>query len=80
MANDLTVEGVTKASWATLSPALKDTFLYLWEGVGVALSIRSGASSSCAGQRELQPRVTLPSACALLSVPKGSGSFNGLCE
>lgn len=71
MANDLTVEWVTKANWATLSPALEDTFLYLWEGVGVALSTGSGASSSWAGQQELQPTRagTLPSACALLSVP-----------
>lgn len=53
MANDLTVEWVTKANWATtLSLVLKDTFLYLWEG-GVALSIGNGASTSWAGQQEL---------------------------
>lgn len=60
MANDLTVEWVTKANWATLSPGLKGTLLYLWEGVGVALSIGSGASSSWAGQQELQPGVPAP--------------------
>lgn len=53
MENYLTVEWTTKANWATLSPVLKDTFLYLWEGFGVAPSIRSGASNSWAKQQEL---------------------------
>lgn len=64
MENYLTVEQIPKANWTTLSPALKDKFLYLWKGFGVAPSIRSGASSSWAGQQELEQRRAqrLPSA------------------
>ena len=54
MENYLTVEWITKASWATLALSLEDRFLFLWEGFGMALSIRSGASSSWAGQQELK--------------------------
>lgn len=46
--NYLIVECITKASWATLSPVLKDRFLDLWEGFGVACP--SGVWPAAPGQ------------------------------
>lgn len=64
MEDYLTVEWITKASWATLALVFEDSFLCLWEGFAKALSIRSGASSSWQGQER-----TLVKECPESSFP-----------